>query len=160
MDAALRREIEGLRKLSTAALKNRYREWFGEESPSYNREHLFRRIAWRMQARVSGGLAPEARERARLLADPCDLRLRAPQRFWEELEQEPEPASRDSRLPAPGAVLRRTYRGKEIVVMVTADGFEYEGRRYATLSTIASEATGTRWNGFAFFGLEREAARD
>ena len=36
---------------------------------------------------------------------------------------------------------------------VLADGFEYQGRQYRSLSAIACEITGTRWNGLAFFGL-------
>ena len=54
MDSALKMEINGLRKLTTRVLKDRYQEVFGEASPSSNRDHLFRRIAWRLQARAEG----------------------------------------------------------------------------------------------------------
>jgi hypothetical protein len=50
-------------------------------------------------------------------------------------------------------VLKREYDGRIITVKVLIDGFEHEGRRYRSLSAIASEVTGTRWNGLAFFGL-------
>ena len=76
MDEELRREIEGLRKLKMKELKARYHELFGEASPSSNRAHLFRRVAWRLQARAEGGLSERARERAAQLADDADLRLR------------------------------------------------------------------------------------
>jgi hypothetical protein len=158
MDEALRREIEGLRKLKTKELKARYREVFGEPSPSSNHAHLFRRVAWRLQARAEGDLSERARERAAELADDADLRLRAPHQFWGKLEraQEEAGARRDRRLPVAGSVLKRSYRGQAIAVKVLDDGFEYNGRRHASLSSIASQVTGTRWNGFAFFGLLRQ----
>jgi len=61
--------------------------------------------------------------------------------------------SKDERLPMPGTELTRDYRGRRVVVRVLDDGFEYEGRRYRSLSAIASEVTNVRWNGFLFFGL-------
>jgi hypothetical protein len=69
MDDATRVAIEGLRKLKVTQLKDRYRELFGEESPSSNRQHLFRRVAWRLQARAHGMLSERARQRAVEIAD-------------------------------------------------------------------------------------------
>ena len=69
MDEELRREIDGLRKLKTKELKARYREVFGEVSPSSNHGHLFRRVARRLQARAEGDLSERARQRAAQLAD-------------------------------------------------------------------------------------------
>src|SRR4051794_537854 len=69
MTEALAMEIERLRKLKTKALKTRYRELFGEESRSSNRAHLFRRIAWRLQAKAEGDLSERARKRAVEVAD-------------------------------------------------------------------------------------------
>jgi len=63
------------------------------------------------------------------------------------------PTSRDRRLPLPGTLLVREYKGQSVVVKVLDEGFEYEGRRYKSLSAIAREVTGTKWNGFLFFGL-------
>jgi hypothetical protein len=65
----------------------------------------------------------------------------------------------DARLPMPGSLIVRKYKDQTLVVKVLDDGFEYEGRRFKSLSAIAGEVTGTRWNGFAFFGLDREARR-
>src|SRR5438270_4970325 len=95
MDQALAMEIERSRKLKTKALQARYRELFGEESRSSNRAHLFRRIAWRLQAKAQGHLSERARKRAVELADDADLRLRAPRRFWRvdvSVGVEPTPA--------------------------------------------------------------------
>jgi hypothetical protein len=59
----------------------------------------------------------------------------------------------DCRLPGPGTVLTRRLGDRQIVVKVLAEGFEYESRRYRSLSAIAREVTGTRWNGLLFFWL-------
>ena len=56
--------------------------------------------------------------------------------------------------PLPGTRLVREYGGAQHVVTVRVDDFEFEGRRYASLSAIARHITGTRWNGWAFFGLK------
>lgn len=159
MDDELRREIDALRKLKTKELKARYCEVFGEGSPSSNHAHLFRRVAWRLQARAGGDLSERARQRAAQLADDADVRLRAPRQFWAKLEHAHEQVSlkRDRRLPVAGAQLQRSYRGQVIVVKVLEEGFEYQDRTYESLSAIASRVTGTRWNGFAFFGLLKQA---
>jgi len=62
---------------------------------------------------------------------------------------------RDPRVPPVGTVLRRVFEGKACEVTVCAEGFQYEGRRYKSLSAIATEIAGTRWNGFLFFGLKK-----
>ena len=99
MDERLAIEIERLRKLKTKALQARYQELFGEETRSSNQAHLFRRIAWRLQARAEGELSERARKRAGELADETALRLRAPQRFWRDDGSVGLGAPRGSRFP-------------------------------------------------------------
>jgi hypothetical protein len=156
MDDAVGRQIESLRKLKTTQLRTRYRDVFGEASPCFNREHLFRRIAWRLQAEAEGDLSERARRRASQLANDSDLRLRAPRSFWHEIERNGEGPNRDPRLPRAGTVLERVYQGQILRVTVLANGFEYRGKQHASLSAIAHRLTGTRWNGFHFFGLKQE----
>jgi hypothetical protein len=67
--------------------------------------------------------------------------------------------TRDARLPMPGCLIVKNYKDQTLVVKVLDGAFEYDGRRFASLSAIAGQITGTRWNGFAFFGLEKEAHR-
>ncbi len=67
--------------------------------------------------------------------------------------------TRDARLPMPGCLIVKRYKNRTLVVKALDDGFEYEGRRFKSLSNIAAEITGTHWNGFAFFGIEKEARR-
>jgi hypothetical protein len=166
MNPSIVAEVERLRQLKTAVLRTRYREVLGEESRSSNRQSLLRRIAWRLQARAEGDLSERARRRALEIADDADLRLRAPKDFLAQSAPSPVGASpdrigsrRDARLPVPGTVLTRQYGNRRIVVTVLDDAFEYQSRRYRSLSAIAREITGTRWNGWLFFGLAERGKR-
>ncbi len=160
MDNAVLMEIESLRRASLASLREKFREVFQEETSSRHREHLFRRIAWRLQALAEGDLAERAIRRATEIAQDADLRKVAPTDFF-SLEGKPiqtTPVDRnrrrqDSRLPLPGALLRRKWKGRMILVEVLPKGFRYENQQYTSLSAIALAVTGTRWNGLAFFGL-------
>jgi hypothetical protein len=158
MDPAVIAAMEELQDLKVAALKKRYRELFGEESKSSNKQFLFRRIAWRLQANAEGDLSERARRRAAEIADDRDLRVRAPKEFLTRPDSLSGSVHRtrppkEGRLPGPGALLTRRVGDRQIVVKVLSDGFEYESRRYRSLSAIAREVTGTRWNGLLFFGL-------
>jgi Protein of unknown function (DUF2924) len=156
VDERVGMQIEHLRKLKTTELRTRYRNLFGEASASSNRAHLFRRIAWRLQAEAEGDLSEEARRRASDLANDSDLRLRAPRSFWRERERNGDSPDRDPRLPPAGTVLERVYRGQTIRVTILPSGFEYHAKPYASLSAVAQRVTGTRWNGFHFFGLKQD----
>ena len=151
----IQHDIAALREMKVKELKARYRDLFGEASPSSNRQHLFRRIAWRLQAARQGALSERARERAAELATLADIRLRAPGSFWKQVESGSSPR-RDPRLPPAGSVITRTYGEHRLTVEVLASGFAYNGRKYQSLSAIAHVVTGTRWNGFAFFHLHQE----
>ena len=158
MDPTVPQAIEELWNLTIPALKQRYGELFGEESKSSNKQFLVRRIAWRLQANAEGDLSERAQRRAAEIADDRDLRTRTPGRFlapqgapcgpWDRT-----PRGKDGRLPPPGTLLTRRIGNRQIVVKILVDGFEYESRRYRSLSAIAREVTGTRWNGLLFFGL-------
>ena len=159
---ALRTEIESLRHMTVGQLKDIYIDVFGEASRSNHKQFLFRRIAWRIQANALGGLSERARRRALDIADDADLRIRAPKNFLNvELDDSSISETRvapaqDPRLPIPGTDLVRRYQGKDIVVRVRNDGFEYDGKPYKSLSAIARAITGTRWNGWLFFGLRKQ----
>lgn len=67
------------------------------------------------------------------------------------------PACFDNRVCAlkPGTRLVRVYNGRKHSVVVQAEGFEYDGQTYSSLSKIANTITGSRWNGWLFFGLKK-----
>jgi hypothetical protein len=151
-------QIETLRRMTVRELRTRYREVFGEESRSNHKQFLFRRIAWRLQADAEGGLSERARQRALEIANDADLRIRAPKEFdfdaaGQRCVQEKITPDADPRRPLPGTVLEREYKGKAIVVKVGEDGYDYNGRRYRSLSAIAKDITGTKWNGYLFFHM-------
>jgi hypothetical protein len=157
--AALREQLEGLRHMTVGQLKDKYRQVFGEESRSNHRQFLLRRIAWRIQANAEGGLSERARRSALGIANDADLRIVAPRNFRKgemgetrAIEARVSPST-DPRLPIPGTLLVRRYQGKDVVVLVRKDGFEWSGHVHRSLSSAVRAATGTRWNGFAFFGL-------
>ncbi len=154
--ASIRREIDHLRHKTVAEMKVRYLELFGEASRSNHKQFLVRRIAWRLQALAEGDLSERARERALRLARDADLRLSAPQRA---LGVSTAGRHRDSRLPAPGTILTRTFRNQAITVHVLDNGFQYEGAVYRSLSAVARHISGTQWNGFSFFQLHSAAGR-
>ena len=140
-------ELENLRQMKVGALRTKYREVFGEEFRSSNKQFLFRRIAWRLQARVEGDLSERARRRALEIADDADLRIRAPEGFFVESGIPARPldwagARRDRRLPSPGTLLTRQFENRRIVVKVLENGFEYQSQQYRSLSAVAREVTG------------------
>lgn len=56
----------------------------------------------------------------------------------------------------PGTKIVRTFKGKRHDVTVLVNGFQYKGKHYTSLSQIASDITGSRWNGWVFFGLKQK----
>src|ERR1017187_6602927 len=157
----MKKEIEALSRMTTGQLQQKYLEVFGEESRSNHKQFLFRRIAWRIQALAEGGLSERARRRALELANDADLRIRAPKtKFGPDVTLDPTlsvsrkvASALDPRLPPPGTYLEREYKGRRVIVKVLVNGFEFDGEIYRSLSAIASEVAGTKWNGFLFFNL-------
>src|SRR5262245_48911927 len=98
-----------------------------------------------MQALAEGDLSERARRRAAELACDADLRLNPPQNKANTTTPPPQdvpiPASVDQRLPPPGTILTRPYKGQLVQVHVLTDGFAYAGRVYASLSAVAKAIT-------------------
>ena len=152
-------EVAALQRLGPKQLQARYAEVFGEATAAHNKVWLIRRIAWRLQARAEGDLSERARRRAQELADDADLRLGPPRTKSQAAEATATARPpRDPRLPPVGAVLARKYRGAVLQVRVLADGFEFEGVAYRSLSAVARAITGAHCNGFLFFRLVRKGA--
>jgi len=162
--------VSELRGMTVGELRRKYAEVFGEPTRSYHKDYLIRRIAWRVQANAEGGLPERARRRALEIADDADLRMRAPGPARAPTTATPgshEPVATrrlevppDERLPMPGALLTREYKGRTINVRVLPNGFDYEGTVYRSLSAVAQAVTGAHWNGYLFFGIQAPKARN
>ena len=162
-------QLAALETMNVPALAEKYRQLYGEPTRSRNRAYLKKRLAWRIEANFQGDLSQGAIARIQQLGDQL------PERWQMRLGQpasEPAAASdaatkldaalsiattepRDPRVPPVGTVVRRVFDGKTHEVTVCVEGFEYEGRKYKTLSAIANQIAGSRWNGFLFFGLKK-----
>jgi hypothetical protein len=162
MNLNVGKELAALQRLSVTELRDRYAEAFGEGTNANNRAWLIKRIAWRLQALAEGDLSERARRRAAELANDADLRLSPP-----KIKVVPTEATgrtttgvladkTDDRLPLPGTIITREYKGQLLQVRVQAKGFEYAGELYKSLSAVAKAITGSHCNGYAFFRLEKE----
>jgi hypothetical protein len=147
VDPAVEAELDRLPTAPIAQLRKRYRELFRTEPPkAFGPDLLRRSVAHRIQETAYGGLSASTRRLLDQLVKAAKAkpngRLELPRRI------------------KPGSELVRTWKGKSYRVMVMADGFAHNGKTFASLSEIASEITGTRWNGPRFFGLRSPSNRE
>ena len=140
--------LAALKSTPTLDLKQQWRDLFETEPPPFNRRYLESRLAHRIQELAFGGLKPETIKRLEALGEDLDGgdRKKRSIRF-------------DRDRPITGTRLLREYHGVEQVVTVTQGGFEWQGRPYQSLSAIARAITGTRLNGWVFFGLKNHRGR-
>ena len=159
MDHDWSKELAALTRLGVSELRAKYAELFGERTRTGNKAWLVRRIAWRLQALAEGDLSERARQRAEELARDADLRL-TPPRGQIDMSPATSDSSKptltlraDARVPPPGTVLTRSYKGRTLRVQVLAHGFLYAGQTYPSLSAVAKAVTGSHCNGYLFFRL-------
>lgn len=150
------KELAALERMSVKELREKYAEAFGEETNANNKGWLVKRVAWRLQALADGDLSERARQRAAELANDADLRLNPPK--TKPASAAPDRTSslrlkRDDRLPPPGTVITRKYKGQTLQVRILPHGFEFEGETYKSLSAVAKAITGSHCNGYLFFRL-------
>ncbi len=134
--------LAALKSTPTTELKAQWRELFETEPPAFNRRYLESRLAYRIQELVYGGLKPETVRRLETLGEQLDGGNITLRRIRADLK------------PITGTKLIREWQGVEHTVTVLADGYEWQGRPYRSLSAVARAITGTRWNGWIFFGLK------
>ena len=138
--------VAALKTLPIPQLKAQWRDLFESEPPPYNRRFLEHRLAYRIQELAYGGLKPSTLKRLRELGEQLDGGNPANRRRHHQDR------------PLAGTRLIREWQGVEHCVTVRDDGYEYQGRPYKSLSAVARGITGTRWNGWLFFGLKNRAA--
>lgn len=141
-------EIAALEGMDLKALRALWRTYYRHPAPKFfRRELLIRGIAYEMQAKVFGGLAPKTRRTL--------LKLAA------QYEAGPGFTTADApRKLRPGTRLVRAWKGVTHTVNVLTDGFEWNSKKYRSLSAIARAISGTNWNGHTFFGLDRKKKGD
>lgn len=140
-DGAVLAQLAAMQRLSVNELKAKWEELFGTAAPNNARAFLELRIGYCIQELTYGGLSRDTRRVLDLLADEVEGKIAR------------KGMSVDARNPQPGTRLLREWDGMEHAVTVLADGYEWQGRKYRSLSAIAKAITGTSWNGFRFFGM-------
>ena len=168
MKQSINQKLAALQQMGVTQLRAKYLEVFGEPTRTGNKAYLFKKLAWRIQSLAEGGLSERARRRAEELARDADIRTTVPKapavttgaaQRTVTLSLSSVADGRD-RLPIPGTVLTRTYKGKHVAVTVLKDGtFDYDGQTFKSLSAIAKAITGSHWNGYVFFGLTKGSAQ-
>ena len=146
-DQTVLARLAALKAMSVKDLKAQWENLFSTAAPNNSRKFLEFRIAYRIQELTYGGPDRETRRMLDLLADEVEGVARRKNRIA------------DPRNPVVGTRLIREWDGVEHTVTVLKDGFDWQGRKYKSLSAVAREITGTRWNGYRFFGL-RERKRE
>ena len=139
--------LAALKTMPMPALKQEWRALFDREAPPYNRRFLESRLAYRIQELTYGGLKPETVARLEALGEEFDGG---------------NVVKRRTRLvdrPVAGTRLIREWDGIEHCVTVLDEGYEWQGRPFKSISSVARAITGTRWNGWVFFGLKNQRAR-
>ena len=146
-DGSVVAQLAALRKMSVVELKQRWKTLFGTPAPNNSRSYLEVRLGNRIQELMLGGLSRDTRRVLDLLVKELDGKNTR------------KAIMTDPRKPIPGTRLLREWDGAEHSVTVLRDGFDWQGRKFKSLSAVARAITGTQWNGYRFFGL-REAGRD
>jgi Protein of unknown function (DUF2924) len=137
--------LADLENRSTPELRAEWRSLYRTDPPTrLSRDLLLRGVAFRRQERLQGGLSIATKRRLDALAAQLDGKAAS--------------AFAPAAVLKPGTRLVREWHGRSHAVIVLEEGFEYLGRRYSSLSRIATLISGTRWSGPVFFGLKRRPA--
>jgi hypothetical protein len=146
LDQTVLSRLAALKAMSVKELKAEWEKLLGTSAPNNSRAFLELRIAYRIQELTYGGPDRETSRMLNLLADEVEGHARRKHQI------------NDPRNPVAGTKLLREWDGIEHTVTVLKDGFDWQGRKFKSLSAVARAITGTRWNGYRFFGL-RERKR-
>lgn len=137
--ATVATRVAHLPQLTMEELWALWDEHFDERPGHHQRVWLESRLAYRMQERAFGGLKLSIRKQLEDIGETGLL---------------PKAMRRDANRLLPGTMLTRVFDEVEHRALVRGpNDFEYEGRRYTSLTAIACHISGTRWSGPAFFGL-------
>jgi len=141
-------QLTALKQMTVVELKAKWEAIFGTPAPNNSRSYLELRLGYRLQELTLGGLSRETRRTLDLLADEI-----AGHGGHKTIIADP-------RNPIIGTRLIREWDGVEHTVTVMKDGFDWQGRKFKSLSAVARAITGTQWNGYRFFGLRASGRTD
>ena len=141
MNIGVIKQVAALPNMSTSQLKELWQKYHETEAPPHNRAFLVSRLAYRIQELAMGGLSAQTVKRMERLANE------------KEVPKEKRPVAGERLLP--GTRLMRSWKGVDHWCTVLDSGFEYQGRRFGSLSAVANFITGSRWNGLIFWGLKK-----
>ena len=154
MTTSMLSQISALQRKSVADLQNEWLKLYGEPTRSRNRQFLFRRLAWRIQELQHGGLSSVTKDRIDKLA-PDFTRARTLAAASTTLPGDHR-SHRDPRIPSPGTLIVKAYKGRELRVAVREDGLELDGTMYVTATALAKAVTGSKSiNGNLFLGITK-----
>ena len=155
MEENITSKIMSLKEKSLSELKSTYEDLFeGKKAPSSNKVYLWRKIAYRMQEIAHGGLTAATEGKIQEFIqkyNPINNKTLRP--YTPTVSTKAKTPRRDTRLPIPGTIITKEYRGTLMQVKILDSGYEYNSKKYKSLSAIAKEVSGAHWNGFLFFGL-------
>lgn len=154
MSDSVLRQVADLQNLTYEQLKDLWRTLNGSEPPAYNRRYIVSRLAYRIQEIAYGGLSEDAHEKMSAVLkrhgyDENGVPARSGDRR----------VSSGRGMPVIGSKIVREWNGKRYEVIALRDGFEFEGRKYRSLTAIVKAITGTHWNGRKFFGVAGRSSR-
>ena len=149
MNIGVIKQVAELPNMKSIELREMWRKLFSSDPPTPNKTFLVKRLAYRIQELAYKGLTSATLKRLEAIAQ----------------EEEDGPAAkvmangqRPREQPLPGTRLVREWKGIEHVVTSLEKGFEYQGKKFKSLSAVAREITGTQWSGPLFFGLRSQGA--
>lgn len=148
------RQIADLPNLSYDELKQLWRILHGKDSPAYSKPYLIKRLAYRIQELTYGGLSENAKTKLKEAFEAGGFDENGGVKVDKRTLRK-----RSNDMPVIGTRFVREWNGERYEVIVVEGGFEYQGRRYRSLTGIAKAITGGHWNGPAFFGINRSRGK-
>ena len=140
------RQLATLQTMTLEQLREKWLDLYGSDPPRYKKQFLVKRLAYRIQELFYGGLSEAAKTHLRQIAQDDPVAT---------VERKVSEDRKSNENILPGTRFVRVWNDRRYEVVAREKGFEYDGRIFRSLSAVAREITGTRWNGKVFFGLKK-----
>lgn len=138
MDTGLQKRLGALAEMERESLLVEWSRYFKTPPRSTRREYLMAEISYYLQVKAHGGLGATVKNKLERMA------FGGQERHQGKFSMQP------------GGRLVREWNGRQHIVIIHKDEYEYEGERYRSLSKIAAAITGAHWSGPLFFGLKKQ----